>query len=96
MEGKAIDSMYLKKTPGEFKDVDARTLEVEERGFNVMHELLLSEISKEVPKGTKQMLVKIQCEFPCAKFKEENQDETESELSNIFFFDNISLGFYKK
>ena len=95
-EGKGIDSMYIKKTPGEFKDLDAGTPEAEERGFNVMHELLLSKISKEVPKGTKQMLVKIQCEFPCAKFKGEDQDETEAELSNIFFFDNFSLGFYKK
>lgn len=95
-EGKEIDSIYIKKTPGEFKDLDAGTPEAEERGFNVMHELLLSKISKEVPKGTKQMLVKIQCEFPCAKFKGEEQDETEAELSNIFFFDNFSLGFYKK
>jgi len=62
----------------------------------VMHELLLSKATTQVPKGTKQALVKINCEYPCAKFKGEEQDETEAELSNTFFFDNISLGFYRK
>ena len=96
LSGKDLDSIYIKRTPGEFRDLDAGTPAAEERGFNVMHELLLSKATKQVPKVTKQALVKIHCEYPCAKFKGEEQDETEAELSNTFFFDNISLGFYKK
>lgn len=96
LSGKDLDSIYIKRTPGEFRDLDAGTPAAEERGFNVMHELLLSKATKQVPKGTKQALVKIHCEYPCAKFKGEEQDETEAELSNTFFFDNISLGFYRK
>ncbi len=93
---KELDSIYIKKTPGEFRDLDAGTPEADERGFNVMHELQVSKISLEVPKDAKQAFVKIQCEFPCAKFIGEDQDETEGEFTNTFFFDNLSLGFHKK
>ena len=94
--GKTLDSIYVKRVPGEFRDLDAGTPEAEERGFNVMHEMLFSLKTHQVPKGSQLAVVHLQCAFPCAKFKGEEEDETEGELSNTFFFDNLSLGFYKK
>ena len=94
--GKTLDSIYVKRIPGEFRDLDAGTPEAEERGFNVMHEMLLTKKTHQVPRQAQTALVHLQCSFPCAKFIGEEEDETEGELSNTFFFDNLSLGFYKK
>jgi len=94
--GKSLDSIYVKRIPGEFRDLDAGTPEAEERGFNVMHEMLLTKKTHQVPRQAQTALVHLQCSFPCAKFIGEEEDETEGELSNTFFFDNLSLGFYKK
>ena len=94
--GKTLDSIYVKRIPGEFRDLDAGTPEAEERGFNVMHEMLLTKKTHQVPREAQSALVHLQCSFPCAKFIGEEEDETEGELSNTFFFDNLSLGFYKK
>ena len=92
--GKTIDSIYVKRIPGEFRDLDAGTPEAEERGFNVMHEMLLTKKTHQVPRQAQTALVHLQCSFPCAKFIGEEEDETEGELSNTFFFDNLSLGFF--
>jgi hypothetical protein len=94
--GKTLDSIYVKRVPSEFRDLDEGTPEAEERGFNVMHEMVLTKKTHQVPRETQTALLHIQCEFPCAKFIDEEEDETEGELSNTFFFDNLSLGFYKK
>ena len=94
--GKTIDSIYVKRIPGEFRDLDAGTPEAEERGFNVMHEMQFTQKTHQVPREAQTALVHLQCSFPCAKFIGEEEDETEGELSNTFFFDNLSLGFYKK
>ena len=92
--GKTLDSIYVKRIPGEFRDLDAGTPEAEERGFNVMHEMLLTKKTHQVPRQAQTALVHLQCSFPCAKFIGEEEDETEGELSNTFFFDNLSLGFF--
>jgi hypothetical protein len=94
--GNPLDSIYIKKTPGEFKDLDAGTPEAEERGFNVMHEMKQFSFWHELPKNSKEALVFIYCEFPCNKFIEESEEEVEGEYANTFFFDNFSLGFYQK
>lgn len=91
---KTLDSIYVKRVPGEFRDLDAGTPEAEERGFNVMHELLLTKKTHQVPRGAHSAFVQLQCVFPCAKSKGEEEDETEGEYSNTFFFDNFSLGFF--
>jgi len=92
--GKTLDSIYVKRIPGEFRDLDAGTPEAEERGFTVMHEMLLTKKTHQVPRQAQTALVHLQCSFPCAKFIGEEEDETEGELSNTFFFDNLSLGFF--
>lgn len=92
--GKTLDSIYVKRVPGEFRDLDAGTPEAEERGFNVMHEMLFSLKTHQVPKGSQMAIVHLECAFPCAKFIGEEEDETEGELSNTFFFDNLALGFF--
>lgn len=93
--GIVLDSIFVRKTPGEFRDLDAGTPDAEERGFNVMHEMLCSSFTRQVPRGTRQAFVKIQCEYPCAKHMNDDA-ESQGEFSNTFFFDNISLGFYQK
>lgn len=94
--GKLLDSIFVKRVPGEFKDLDAGTPEAEERGFNVMHEMQRSAIAKQVPKGTIKAVVKVHCEYPCNKHEREDEEESQGEFSNTFFFDNFSLGFYQK
>lgn len=94
--GKLLDSIYLKKLPKEFKDLDANTPESEERGFNVMHEMKLFTLTSIVPKESRVATINVHCEYPCDKFTNEEEEETESEKSNTFFFDNFQLGFYKK
>jgi len=94
--GKPLDSIYIKKTPGEFRDLDAGTPEAEERGFNVMHEMKQFSLWHELPKNSKEALVFVYCEYPCEKFIEESEEESEGEHANTFFFDNFSLGFIKK
>lgn len=89
MSDKSIDSIYVKRVPGEFRDLDAGTPEAEERGFNVMHEMLLTKKIHQVPKRAQSAVVHFQCEFPCGKV-----EESEEQDFNIFFFDNFSLGFY--
>lgn len=91
---KTLDSICVKRVSGEFRDLDAGTAEAEERGFNVMHEMLFTKKTHQVPRGAYSALVQLQCVFPCAKFKGEEEDETEGEYSNTFFFDNFSLGFF--
>lgn len=94
MSNKSLDSVYVKRVPGEFRDLDAGTQEAEERGFNVMHEMLLTKKTHQVPKEAHLAVVHMQCVFPCTKFKSEDDVETEGEFSNTFFFDNFSLGFF--
>ncbi|MEY5134214.1 MAG: hypothetical protein RLZZ198_2218 [Bacteroidota bacterium] len=94
--GNPLDSIYIKKTPGEFRDLDAGTPEAEERGFNVMHEMKQFSLWHELPKKSKEALVFVYCEYPCEKFIEESEEESEGEHANTFFFDNFSLGFIKK
>jgi len=94
--GKPLDSIYIKKTPGEFRDLDAGTPEAEERGFNIMHEMKQFSLWHELPKNSKEALVFVYCEYPCEKFIEESEEESEGEHANTFFFDNFSLGFIKK
>lgn len=94
--GTCLDSIYIKKNPSDFKDLDASTPETEERGFAVMHEMQQSAVQQMVPKECKKAILKVYCEFPCHTFTNEEEEENEGENTNTFFFDNFSLGFIKK
>ncbi|MEY4602917.1 MAG: hypothetical protein RIT43_209 [Bacteroidota bacterium] len=94
--GKTLDSIYVRKTPAEFRDLDAGTPEAEERGFSVMHEFKTFENGMRVPVEATNAEVRVYCEFPCNKSVNEEDDASDSENANTFFFDNFFLGFYRK
>lgn len=94
--GIAVDSFYMKRTPNEFRDLDAGTPEAEERGFNVMHELKMYAFSRMMRPDIVIAKVEAYCEFPCNKHIMEEDEESEGENANTFFFDNFMLGFYQK
>lgn len=94
--GKRLDSIYVRNTPADFRDLDAGTPEAEERGFSVMHEFKTFENGIRIPVEATIGEVIVYCEFPCNKSLNKEDDVSESENANTFFFDNFFLGFYKK
>lgn len=94
--GKVVDSIYMKRAPNEFRDLDAGTPEAEERGFNVMHEFKGFAFTRMMRADITTARVEAYCEFPCNKHLTEEDEESEGENANTFFFDNFLLGFYQK
>lgn len=95
--GAVLDSIYLKKVPKEFNDLDANSQEAVDRGFSVMHEFQVLNKTIEVPKGTESAKVLVYCEYPCSvNLSKDLEDNNEGAMSNTFYFDNFQLGFYQK
>jgi hypothetical protein len=94
--GSVIDSFQVKRILSEFRDLDAGTPDAVDRGFNVMHEFKPFTASGMLSPKVVYARVEARCEFPCSKHVKEDEEETEGELANTFFFDNFSLGFYRK
>lgn len=89
-----LDSIIFHRAPSQFRDLDANSAESTERGFSVMHEFQPINSSHQVPLKAKNVRVELYVEFPC--FVKTEEDESPLNYSNTFFFDNVSLGFYKK
>ncbi|MFM7770915.1 MAG: hypothetical protein ACKO8Q_10200 [Bacteroidota bacterium] len=88
-----LDSLIVKKKSQEFRDLDEKSELSIERGFSVMHEFIPVQESRVISKGTKKIKVEMYCLFPCNWSQE---SEHEEDNFNVFFFDNLSLGVYKK
>jgi hypothetical protein len=92
-EGIAIDSLKIEKKAQEFRDLDANSELSLERGFSVMHEFIPVQEMMQIPMDSKKIKVELYCYFPCNLNQESVHEE---ENFNVFYFDNIALGFFRK
>lgn len=91
---KVTDTIKFKKVPAEFKDLDVTDPSSIERGFSVMHQFQKQQHSFIVKPQTIKIRMELYAEYPCKPKHEE--DDNEFIGTNTFYFDNLSLGFYKQ
>jgi hypothetical protein len=89
-----VDSLSFHRVPAQFKDVDADSPESIERGFSVMHEFQTLKDTRILHSEAMKVRVELYCEFPC--YVKSEDDQGPEIYANTFFFDNITLGFFKK
>jgi hypothetical protein len=88
------DTLKYKKIPAEFKDLDVNDPNSIERGFSVMHQFQRIQQSFALSPDIRKIKIELYAEYPCKPKNEE--DDSEYVGSNTFFFDNLSLGFYRQ